>query len=152
METLEQIYEWMQLEKENNLILEFANIAPSEHKFGINLGFHVMQPGDKKLKHGPRAKFFAKGHETEFCITISDNPKVVGKWSELVTQSELNKLIANIKRFKVPLLNFWYDSKMYSKDLVDQMDAIRNGKEVTPTYNKRRSNYCKFQSQKLYRS
>lgn len=134
MENLEQVYEWMRLEKENKLILEFANIGPKTHKFGVDIIFHVMQPGDKKLKHGARAKFMKRNTNEEFCITISDDPKVIGNWKELVTQSELTTLIGNIKNFKIPLLNFWYDSKMDTDELAEQMDIVRNGKEVTPTY------------------
>lgn len=135
MEELSDLYEWMQIEKENNLILEFANMSPAQHKLEVNLGLHVMQPTDKKLKHGPRAKFFSINNPKDnFCITINDNPKVIGKYDKLISERDLNKLVQHITQFKIPLLNFWYNPYMFTDELERQMDKVRNGKPVEATY------------------
>ena len=126
----EQLIE--QIELENTLILEFANIGPKKHKFGVSINMHIMQPDDKKLKHGPRIKFF--DNNSNFSISISDTPKVIGKWKELVSEHELNVLVENVIKFKIPFLNFWYNSKMLVDDLEEQMEMVRDGKEVEATY------------------
>ena len=138
MEPFRDFVEYFEIEEENKLILEFSNIGPKTHKFGIELTMHIMQPDiNMKLKHGPRAKFFKRGSNDEFCITINNNPKVVGKWDKLVSQHECNVLLSNIKKFKVPLLNFWYDPKMNTDELEEQLIKIRKGGEVAATYKER---------------
>lgn len=128
------ILESLKIEQENKLILEFANLDPSDHRLGTDLIMRIMQPGDQPLKHGARAKFFSPKSTSQFVITIGNYPKVIGNYHELISDSELNKLIKNIELFKIPLLNFWHDSTMTTKTLQQQMDMIRQGEEVQPTY------------------
>lgn len=132
---LVELYEYIKIEKENDLILEFANIGPHKHKFNVNLAMHIMQPTDKKLKHGPRVKFFQiKNPNQNFTITINDEPRVIGNWKELISQKELNILLENVFKFKIPLLNFWYNPYMLVDELEEQMEMIRKGETVEPTY------------------
>jgi hypothetical protein len=75
----DEIFELLSITEEDNLILEFANFEPEEHKLGTDLKMHIMQPGDKKLKHGPRIKLFNNEHD--FTISISNDInkiKVIG--------------------------------------------------------------------------
>jgi hypothetical protein len=120
--------------KEDDMILEFANLDPTMHQMDVDIVLHIMQPGDKQLKHGPRLKFFKKGSSETFSITVSNNPKIIGNWKELVSKRELNVLIENTKRFKVPFLNFWYDSMMTVGELIEQIHKVKDGKDVVSTF------------------
>lgn len=132
---LVELYEYIKIEKENNLILEFANLGPKKHKFNVDLAMHIMQPTDKKLKHGPRVKFFQMKKPTQnFSITIGDEPRVIGDWRKLISQKELTILLENVLKFKIPLLNFWYNPNMLVDDLEEQMEMIRKGETVESTY------------------
>lgn len=128
------ILEALDIERENDLILEFANIEPYEHNLGIDVVMHIMQPGDKKLKHGPRAKFFSHGSKEEFCVSINDHPKFIGNYRALISERDANKLLQEIVIFKIPFLNFWYDSRMTTGMLAKEMSQVRSGQPVTPTY------------------
>lgn len=118
------------------LIEEFANIAPETHKFGVDVRFHLMQPNDKKLQHGPRLKVYKiswlKGEN--FTISISDNPIVIGNWKQVVTKKELNILLDKVKKYKVALLNFWYDPSKTTYDFEKQMKMIDNNEYVKEEY------------------
>lgn len=117
--------EFNTLLEENELILEFANLEPEEHNFGSNLKMHVMQPGDRKLQHGPRVKFFNNEHE--FSVSISknlDDIKVIGDYTKLITTRELNKIRINVHKYHIPLLTFWNDPKMTTKALLKMMEEV----------------------------
>jgi len=105
---------------DTEIILEFANISPKDHKFGVDVKLHLMQPG-KKLQHGPRMKIYRKGIQGDFSISINDNPKVIGNWNNFVSKRELNLLITNVKFYKESLLKFWNDSRMDTNELINLM-------------------------------
>jgi hypothetical protein len=115
-------------------IPDFNNFSPQSHKFGIVIGMRVPQPEKIKLQQNPRVHFYKRERSGEFCITISDEPQVFGIYVNLVSDYELQILKDNVKKFKIPLLNFWYDYRACGSQLEEQMDDIRNGKEVIATY------------------
>jgi hypothetical protein len=127
-------YSDIKLLLEESLILEFANIGSRVHKLGLNITLHLMQPADKHLQHAPRIKIYKKGISETFSISITEPPRVIGNYKDVVTLSEVNYLKQCVQKFKVPFLNFWYDTNMDTNDLEDQMDTIRSGGKVEPTY------------------
>lgn len=117
-----------QIIKENDLILEFANVTPKVHKFGIEVRLHVMQPGvNDKIKHGPRVKVFVTKPGPDFSITLETNPRVVGNWRNIVSEKEKNILITNIKKYKSAFISFWNDPAMGTDELRELMDEIDKG-------------------------
>jgi hypothetical protein len=116
------------IDKEDLLILEFANLGPKLHKFGVDVNFHIMQPTDRKLQHGPRIKVYVSSWTSgdTFSITISNIPKVIGEWKSVVSSKELKILLSNVKKYRVPLLEFWNTPSMTVDVLVEKMEEIRN--------------------------
>lgn len=96
------------------LILEMANFGPKDHKLGIDIKFHCLQPGNKKLKHGPRLKVF-RGNQ-EFVLTIENEPKIIGD-SNWLNKKELEKTIKFVSLNKDAFLKFWNDSSMVASEL-----------------------------------
>jgi hypothetical protein len=89
-----------------------------------------MQPADKKLQHAPRVKIYKKGENGSFTIGISDDPIVIGKYEDFVSEKELNVLIRNIIKYKAALLKFWNDSEMSTSELLDLFRQIDQGFEI----------------------
>jgi hypothetical protein len=120
------------LNQTDKMILEFANVGPREHKWGIDIKFHIMQPDKKKLRHGPRLKFYNNSWTSgpNFTITISEKPIVVGDYTHLVSKSELALLIRSVIKYRIPLLNFWNDPSHTVGEMLEQMEMIDNGKKV----------------------
>lgn len=121
------IIELLSISEEDNLILEFANFEPEEHKLGSNLKMHIMQPGDKKLQHGPRIKLF--NNESDFTITISSDInkiKVIGNYANLISDSTLKKIKTNAVKYSSAFLKFWNDPLMTTKALLREMKKIDN--------------------------
>ena len=91
----------------------------------------MFQNSDKKLKHWARIKVYKNDNSGSFTIKVSDNPEVIGDYSKIVTTKELNLLIEKVKKYKIPLLNFWNNiGDMVVDDLLDQMKQIDDGKKV----------------------
>ena len=117
------------------VIMDMANIGPRSHKFGVNLKMHILQPGNKKIQHGPRVKFFKKGLEfSGFSISLNEDSSKIkfisGSYKTLINTTELNSLIEKIQKYRIPLLNMWNDPDMTQDELLDQMELIDQGKEV----------------------
>ena len=102
-----------EIDKEDRLILEFANLGPNDHNFGVDVKLHIMQP-DKKLKHGPRVKVYTGSWKSgpNFTITASKNPKVIGDYSKVVSTKELQQLIKSVEKYREVIIKFWNDSDM----------------------------------------
>lgn len=111
---------------EDNLILEFANIAPRDHRFGVEVNLHVMQPGDKQLEHEPRIKVYTGSWQSgpNFTITLEENPRVIGDSSNVVDGKQLKILVQNVKKYRSAFISFWNDSGMTTAELKDLMDKI----------------------------
>ena len=117
-----------------DFIFEMATIAPKDHKLGVDLKMHIYQPGEKKLSHGPRVKFFKHTKGDSFSISVSKEPNrinlVAGKIDGLITESELNALVQKIRKYRIPLLNMWRDPGMSQEELIDQMRDVDAGRPV----------------------
>jgi hypothetical protein len=60
-----------------------------------------------------------------------NNIKLIsGTHKNHISEKKLNNLISNIKKYRIPLLNMWYDPSMTQKELLDQMKDIDKGKIV----------------------
>jgi hypothetical protein len=119
------------------LIEEFANIGPRSHKWGVDVKLHLMQPEDKKLQHAPRIKVFRgswTNYGENFTITLTEKPFIVGDYKKVVTSREMKMLMNNVVKYRIPLLNFWYDSHRDLDELRDQMDIIDAGGVVKKEY------------------
>lgn len=104
-----------------------ANIGPRLHKFGVDIKMQILQPDDKKLMHGPQVGFFKDSPGEGFSISIDPDPEkitLIGGPSGLVKQCEADRLIEQVKKYRIPLLNFWHQSGMTVDELRDQMDKV----------------------------
>lgn len=116
-------------------IFEMANVAPEDHRFGVALKMHILQPGDRWPGHGPRVKFFKKNPRVDY-FSISLHPDaarvslVDGEPSGLASASEVNILIAKVKKYRVPLWNMYFDPSMTQRELLQEMAAVDAGHEV----------------------
>ena len=112
----QEFLEFKYISKEDDLILEFANMSPRMHNFGVDVKLHVFQPGYKQLNHGPRVKVF-KTKDLSFTITLEKEPRVIGDYKGIVTKQELNKLIEKIKKYRNAFIQFWNDPDMDTDEL-----------------------------------
>ncbi len=108
----------------NDLILEFANMDPEEHKFGVDVNLHIYQPGNIKFSHGPRIKIFKNKPGTDFTITLEEKPEVICNWKLIVSKKELNILLKNIKKYRSAFITFWNDPAMSIRKLELLMKEI----------------------------
>ena len=60
-------------------IFEFANLGREGHGLGVNIDLRLLQPGDRKLPHGPRVRFYKKDPKNSFSITLDHNPEKIGE-------------------------------------------------------------------------
>lgn len=122
------------LEDDYENIYEMANIPPSVHNFGINVKLNVIQPGNKKIKHGPRIKIFKRVPSDGFAIILNKEKNKIRldpdnkKESIFLKGKELRLLITNIKKYRTPLLKLWNDPGMDIIELRRLMDKIDNEK------------------------
>jgi len=125
MNHIDRMLEVIEYERDNKLILEFSNIGPKTHKFGVDVKLHLMQPDNKdKLKHGPRVKIFKTKPGFDFTITLEKVPRVIGDWKKLVSEKEKNILMQKIEHYREAFLKFWNDPGMTSDEFKDLMDEI----------------------------
>jgi len=121
LSTMETFAEY--LEKESH-IFEMATLSPKEHKFGINVKIHILQPGDKKLPHGPRLKILKNNTEL-FVITLPKigEPEIIGNTQELKKQ-DVSILLSTAKQYREAFVRFWFDSYMSVDELMNFVDSI----------------------------
>lgn len=112
---------------------DMANISSDEHGFGIDVILNIMQPGERKYKHGPRIKVFKKDPDTNFSIALSkdsDDLEVIGDPIKVLRRKDLPLLLKNIKKYKNAFLMFWYDRTMSSSGLQTLMRKIDKGESL----------------------
>ena len=130
-------------------IYEMANIPSRLHKFGVEVKLQVLQPGNKKIKHGVRVKILKDG-EKDFSVILDINPdkiRIVPKHKSFLKGKELRELIKNIKKYRIPLLMLWYDTRMDILELRDLMNKIDKNKEFEiniPGYKGTNKNYTRI--------
>lgn len=114
---------------------EMAVMTPDQHNFGVDVRFHIMKEHEGyKLRHGPRIKVYNKFEMQNFSISISDQPKVIGNWKGMINKKELNNLIECVIKYKIALLNYWYDITYQKYDLIDDIQSIKEGNEIEKRY------------------
>lgn len=112
-----------------------ANFSPEEHRLGVALKFHILQPGELKLSHGPRLKFFKRDPKQNFSVPLSEDPqdisaeRIVGDPLKLIQRSELSGLIRKIQKYRYAFLCFWYDPTATISETTALLDLIDQGKE-----------------------
>ncbi len=115
--------------KEESHLIEMTNIGPKQHKFGIDVKIHILQPAEKELSHGPRLKIFKK-KDRSFIITLPKNIKnlkIKGDTS-IVKKTELKTLINIAKHYKEAFVSFWCNDDMSGDELMDFIEAINLNK------------------------
>jgi hypothetical protein len=113
------------MNRETELILEFANMTPTDHRFGVDVRLHVMQPGDNEhLQHGPRVKVFKTKPGPDFTITLEEIPRVIGDYTKVIPERDKNILLDKIRIYRTAFLKFWNDSGMAISELKEIMDEI----------------------------
>ena len=121
-------------EYDADTIFEMANVSEKYHKLGINIKLNVIQPTDKKIKHGPRVKCFNNSSSKNFSISLDEDPTkmklMAGDYKDLIDTKEFNILLNYLKKYRIPYLNLWYNWKLDVDDLMNQIDQIDRGFEV----------------------
>ena len=122
------------LREDQNYLAEMATLGPKDHKLGIDIKIHIYQPGRaERLSHGPRVKCFKPNTSSDFSITLNVDPNkmyLVGSYDKILSTKDFNKLFGLIKKYRIPLLNMWWDAYMTSSELRGEMDEIDLGVEV----------------------
>lgn len=112
---------------------DMANISPDEHHFGINVTLNVMQPGERKYKHGPRIKVYSQDPDTNFSLAInktSDEVEVIGDPATVMRRRDLPRLVSSVKKYRYAFLLFWYDRTMSTSGLQKLMRRIDAGENL----------------------
>ena len=115
-------------------IYGITNVAHQDHKLGVALKMNIMQPGNDTCTQEPRVKFFKNSSSCDFSISINKDPVKIelvdGDYTQLISERTLNRLIEQVKKYRIPLLNMWHDSGMSQSELLSQMGAVDDGKTV----------------------
>jgi len=116
---------------EESHIHEMANIDPRTHKFGIDAKIHILQPGDKKLSHGPRLKIF-KRKNISFVITLPKSINDIGIIGDtgFLNLKEVNTFIDIAKHYKEAFVSFWCNDSMTTDELMDYINAINKNETL----------------------
>jgi len=97
-------------------INEMANVPAQGHGFK-NIKFHILQPGQRKLSHGPRIKVFAAMNPHSF-YTITMKGKLVKTPSkEFLSDKLLNNIIQHIMTNEGEYLRLWHNPYLDWTDL-----------------------------------
>lgn len=121
--------------REPEPIYEMANVDPEDHHFGVALTMHILQPGDRMTAHGPRVKFFLHNPERDgFSVTLHPDPGkiyIVDRQREKVaTVAEENRIVAQVKKYRIPLWNMYHDTYMSQRAMLLEMRQIDKGEDV----------------------
>jgi hypothetical protein len=68
-------------------LYEMATLGPKDHKLGIDIKLHILQPGQHKLSHGPRVKCFKSGSDKDFSISLNEDETkmfLVGEYANTI--------------------------------------------------------------------
>lgn len=126
-----------------DMIVEFSNISPHVHHLGIDIKLQVAQPVDREYPHAPHVKIFriTPDEPETFIIRLSQNPNGVvlqqGRFGGLMNREQFKRVLAFVKKYRIPLLNLWYRPGAAILELQDEISAIDRG-EVVPFYGARR--------------
>jgi hypothetical protein len=112
------------------ILAEMSNIDFEEHKAGIDMTFHILQPGTwNHSGHGPRIKIFKGNYKSSLKIVIildkdSNNIKVLESSfnPKLIKRSELNNLIVYFKKYRYAYLIMWLDQGMSNIKLIKSLE------------------------------
>jgi hypothetical protein len=103
------------------MLMEMANIDPREHNFGVSVKINILQPGQKKIPHGPRVKIF-RGSQ-EYTITLDkDEDKVKEIGEVFLNRREAKIIFDNIVKHRNHFLSFWSDPQMTVAELMDKIN------------------------------
>lgn len=114
-------------------VFEMANIPERVHRLGMAIKLNIAQPGDRQSPHGPRVKVFKNDIKVSFEITLDKDPakmKLVGDYSALLNRGQYNKLLAFVRKYRMPLLNLWHHQEMDVDEFETQMKAVDAGVEI----------------------
>ena len=119
--------------RNRKLLINSTCIDSEDHELIMGLDMFILQPGDNlRTPHGPQVKFFKDN--LEFSITVNLNEKFIrvisGDYKNILNESEINILLSNIKKYKIALLNMWYDKYMSSSEFKKMIADINLGKET----------------------
>ena len=128
-------FEKMLLFLKSEPLNEMAVLSPDQHNFDVDVKIHILKEHEEqKLRHSPRIKVYKKFNEQNFTISITDEPKVIGRYKDVVSTKELNHLIECVVKFKMPLLNYFYDVTYQKYDMIIDIQSIEEGDEVEKRY------------------
>jgi hypothetical protein len=119
MKTLKEHLEFVEYLKEDENIFEMATLHPNEHKFGVNVKIHILQPGDKRLPHGPRLKIFSQ-KDVVFIITLPKDVRdirVIGDTAKLKPK-DVEILLDVASFYKEAFVTFWCNPLMSVSELM----------------------------------
>lgn len=112
----------IELINEIECLIEMSNIGPRTHRFGVDIKLNILQPGDRKIQHGPRVKIF-RGSD-EYYITLNkDKSKMKVGGNVFLNKKDANIVFKNVVKYRNDFLKFWNDKEMTSDELRDLMDS-----------------------------
>jgi hypothetical protein len=117
---------------------DMANIDPKEHQFGVNVKLNILQPGERKYKHGPRVKVFNKDPDINFSVALnksSDELKIIGDPAKVISWKDLVTLLSKIKKYKMAFLIFWYNRSMSVREWKKLILRIDKGESLKEELN-----------------
>tara|TARA_B100000315_G_C14590513_1_gene595499 strand:+ start:1919 stop:2296 length:378 start_codon:yes stop_codon:yes gene_type:complete len=105
-------------------IFEMATFRPDDIGIPVNVKLNILQPGDKKLQHGPRIKVMHISDKEKFSIILSSDDEeieVVKGHKSFLKKKDEKILLEFIKKYKNAFLKFWFDPNMSVGELKDEM-------------------------------
>lgn len=109
--------------KFKELLSEMANVRPA--KTGLSMVVYISTKFE--VPHGPRLKVCKKHGDKfigdTFSITISDEPRIIGKTGKEISAEDIIKVKKFIFLNKKTLLDYW-DLKIDTADMIMSMKKI----------------------------
>ena len=109
--------------KFKELLSEMANIRPS--KTGLNMVIYISTKFE--VPHGPRLKVCKKHGDKfigdTFSVTISDEPKIIGKIGKEITSDDIISVFNFIKINQSIMLDYW-NLEIDTADLITNMKKL----------------------------
>lgn len=111
---------------------DMANIGPKAHNFGIEVKLNILQPGNRKIQHGPRIKVF-KIPKISFSVSLNKDEnkvKIIGDPLKVIKRNEVKSLLDKIKKYRMAFLMMWYDQGMTQEELLALMKRVNTGESL----------------------
>jgi len=112
----------------------FSNYGLEMFNINIDLNIRIYQAGNLNTFENPFVEFYNMKSDDIFSVSIGrkeeDIKLIYGSFNSLITKDEFQVLINQIKKYRLAILNVWFDPYISSSRIQTLIKKIDDGKRV----------------------